>query len=42
MANDQMLSKLSNPKSLEEAKALLKNVKGFKINLDREVAIEFK
>ena len=42
MANDQMLSKLSNPKSLEEAKAVLKNVKGFKINLDREVAIEFK
>jgi hypothetical protein len=42
MANNEMLSKLGNPKSLEEAKALLKNVKGFKINLDREVAIEFK
>jgi hypothetical protein len=42
LTNDQLLSQIGEPGSLEEAKALLKNVKGFKINLDREVAIEFK
>jgi len=42
VANDAMLAQIGEPKSLEEAKAILKNVKGFKVNLDREVAIEFK
>jgi hypothetical protein len=42
LANDALLSKMDQPKSLEEAKAMLKDVKGFKINLDREVGIEFK
>jgi len=42
LANDALMSRLNQPKSLEEAKAMLKDVKGFKINLDREVAIEFK
>jgi hypothetical protein len=42
LANDALMSKMGQPKSLEEAKAMLKDVKGFKINLDREVAIEFR
>jgi hypothetical protein len=42
LSNEQLMSEFGEPGSLEEAKALLKNVKGFKINLDREVAIEFK
>ena len=42
LANDVLMSRMNQPKSLEEAKAMLKDVKGFKINLDREVAIEFK
>lgn len=42
IANDALLSQVGEPKSIEEAKQLLKNVKGFKINLDREVTIDFK
>jgi hypothetical protein len=42
MNNDAALEKLSNPESLEEAKQMLKGVKGVKVNLDREVSVEFK
>lgn len=42
LENDQLLSKVAQPGSLEEAKQLLKDVKGFKVNLDREVVVEFK
>lgn len=42
LANDELLARVSQPRSIEEAKHLLKGVKGFKVNLDREVAIEFK
>lgn len=42
IANDKLLSQVGEPKSIEEAKRLLKDVKGFKVNLDREVTIEFK
>jgi hypothetical protein len=40
--NDALLARVSQPKSIEEAKRLLKDVKGFKVNLDREVTIEFR
>ena len=40
--NDALLASVAQPKSIEEAKRLLKDVKGFKVNLDREVTIEFK
>jgi len=42
LTNDALLARVAQPKSIEEAKALLKDVKGFKVNLDREVTIEFK
>ena len=42
LANEQLLSQIGQPESIEEAKQMLKNVKGFKVNLDREVTIEFK
>jgi hypothetical protein len=42
LKNDQLLGQVAKPSSIEEAKALLKDVKGFKINLDREVKVEFK
>ena len=42
LANQQLLSQIGEPGSIEEAKQLLKDVKGFKINLDREVTIEFR
>lgn len=42
LANDQLLSQIGEPGSIEEAKQMLKDVKGFKVNLDREVTIEFK
>ena len=42
LANDQLLAQIGEPGSIEEAKQMLKNVKGFKVNLDREVTIEFK
>jgi hypothetical protein len=42
LSNDQLLAQIGEPGSVEEAKQMLKNVKGFKINLDREVTIEFK
>ena len=42
LANDQLLSQVTQPGSVEEAKKLLQGVKGFKVNLDREVAIEFR
>jgi hypothetical protein len=42
MTNDAVLGKLANPESIEEAKQLLKGVKGVKVNLDREVSVEFK
>jgi hypothetical protein len=42
LTNDALLSRVAQPKSIEDAKRLLKDVKGFKVNLDREVTIEFK
>jgi hypothetical protein len=42
MTNDAVLGKLANPESIEEAKQILKGVKGVKVNLDREVSVEFK
>ena len=40
LTNDQLLSQIGEPGSIEEAKQMLKDVKGFKVNLDREVTIE--
>jgi hypothetical protein len=42
VANDALLTQVGEPKSIEEAKQLLKNVRGFKVNLDREVTVDFK
>jgi hypothetical protein len=42
LANEQLMSQIGEPGSLDEAKQLLKNVKGFKVNLDPEVTIEFR
>ena len=42
LTNDQLMSQIGEPGSIEEAKQMLKNVKGFKVNLDREVTIEFR
>jgi hypothetical protein len=36
------MEQLQRIKSIEEAKRVLKDVKGFKVNLDREVMIEFR
>lgn len=41
MSDDAMLQKLQGTASIEDAKALLKNAKGVKVNLDREVVVEF-
>lgn len=42
LQNEAALRKVSQPKSIEEAKAVLQGIKGFKINLDREVTVEFR
>jgi hypothetical protein len=42
LANDQLMSQIGEPGSIEEAKQMLKDVKGFKVTLDREVTIEFR
>lgn len=42
MNNEALLGKVSQPKSIEEAKQLLQGIKGFKVNLDPEVTVEFK
>jgi hypothetical protein len=42
MTNDKLLSEVAEPGSIEEAKKLLQGVKGFKVNLDREISVEFK
>jgi hypothetical protein len=42
LANDQLLAQIGEPGSIEEAKRMLKDVQGFKVNLDREVTIEFR
>jgi hypothetical protein len=42
ITNDAVLGKLANPESIEDAKQMLKGVKGVKVNLDREVSVEFK
>jgi hypothetical protein len=42
MTNEKLLSEVAEPSSIEEAKKLLQGVKGFKVNLDREVSVEFK
>ncbi len=41
LADETLLAKLQGIDSLEQAKAILKGVKGFKFNFDREVAVEF-
>lgn len=41
LADEGMLQKLQGAASLEEAKTLLRGVKGVKLNPDREVAVEF-
>jgi hypothetical protein len=42
MSNDELLAKVVNPSSIEDAKKALQGVKGMKVNLDREVMVEFK
>lgn len=42
LTNDALVQQMTQPKSVADAKALLKNVKGFKVNLDRELTIEFR
>jgi hypothetical protein len=42
LTNDKLLSEVAEPSSIEEAKKLLQGVKGFKVNLDREVSVEFR
>lgn len=42
LANEKLLAQIGEPGSIEEAKQMLKDVKGFKVNLDREVTIEFR
>ena len=42
LTNEAMLGKVATPKSIEEAKVLLQGLKGFKVNLDREVTVEFR
>lgn len=42
LGDDAMLQKLRSVGSLEEIKAALKDVKGAKINADREVSVEFE
>jgi hypothetical protein len=39
--NDAVLQQIGQPGSLEDAKAILKSIKGFKVNLDKEVTVEF-
>jgi hypothetical protein len=41
LSNPALMSQMSNIKTLEEAKRTLKDVKGFKMNLDPELRIEF-
>jgi hypothetical protein len=41
LKNDAALEQLAQPRSIEEAKAVLKDVKGVKVNLDKEVTVEF-
>jgi hypothetical protein len=41
LKNDAALERLGHPQSIEEAKAMLKDVKGVKVNLDKEVTVEF-
>lgn len=42
LQNDALMQQMSEPKSMEEAKAVLKNIKGFKLNLDKQVDVEFR
>ena len=41
MADETILQKLQGAASLEDVKAMLKGVKGVKLNPDREVSVEF-
>jgi HD superfamily phosphodiesterase len=41
LQDQDQLAKLSQPKSIEEAKAALKNIKGFKVNIEKQIDIEF-
>jgi len=41
LTNQDQLALLSEPKSIEDAKQMLKNIKGFKVNVDKEISIEF-
>jgi hypothetical protein len=43
LKNDALMQQMAGePKSLEEAKAVLKSIKGFKLNLDKQVDVEFR
>jgi hypothetical protein len=42
LTNDKLLAEIAEPSSIEEAKKMLQGVKGFKVNLDKEVSVEFK
>jgi Trk K+ transport system NAD-binding subunit len=42
LANQTLLEQVAEPDSIEEAKKMLQGVKGFKVNLDREVTVEFR
>lgn len=41
LGNDAVMAELQQAKSVEDAKRLLKDVKGVKVNPDREVTVEF-
>ena len=41
LQDQQQLEQIAEPKSIEDAKQALKNIKGFKVNLDKEVTVEF-
>jgi len=41
LSDETLLQKLQGVESLEQAKTVLKGVKGFKFNFDREISVEF-
>ena len=42
MSNEKVLSELTQPGSIEEAKQMLAGMKGVKVNLDKDVSVEFR
>ena len=42
LENEAVLKQIQDPQSIEEAKALLKKIPGIKVNLEKEVTIEFR